>query len=309
MPSHKIKLKPAQQQANRQLLDAEASRYRWVSKTEQYCAYRLDGKGLQGWVRVKQYTNGTFYLDAEQAGDLQALCQLLGLTGSNDALPVPVGSVGAAAETALTYPYAGSDESGKGDYFGPLVVAAVLVTATVAPRLKALGIADSKTLTDTGIGRLLPDLVAIVGKANIQITSLMPATYNAQYVQAGSNLNTLLSKTHAHTFRQLLTHADPLPCQLVIDNFGGERKIHAHVDPLGLPVSLATQAESKYVAVAAASCLARHAFVTRMHDLGQQWDMVLPLGAGPGVKQAKAAFIRQHGIDALGHVAKLHFRV
>ena len=305
MPNYKTKLPPTKRQAIEQILKGLNAQYRWQTLSEQYCQYRLDGKTPQGWVRVKQYGNGTLYIDAESAHDLQTLLQALGLQAADTSI-----ALAAPTHVSLTYPYAGSDESGKGDYFGPLVVAAVnLPTEALANDLKKLGIADSKTLTDERIARLLPELVAMLGKANVYLASLMPASYNQHYVETGSNLNTLMAKTHAYVHGQLLQQAETKPTAIVIDNFGGEKKIQQHCQSLGLPLTLATQAESRYVAVAAASCLARHTFVDRMRQLSEQWQMRLPLGAGPAVKAAKAQFIRQHGPEALPQVAKTHFKV
>ena len=50
--------------------------------------------------------------------------------------------------------WAGSDESGKGDFFGPLVVAAVLVDITTAEKLVRLGVRDCKLINDKEVLRL-----------------------------------------------------------------------------------------------------------------------------------------------------------
>jgi ribonuclease HIII len=310
MPSVKTKLLPAKRSAIEVSLKALSSHYHWKTLPEQYCQYRLDGKTANGWIRVKQYTNGTFYVDAESATDLSTLLHAIGMADLVANLPGGSTSTVPSVGSTQAYPYAGSDESGKGDYFGPLVVAAVcLPDEATAHAVKRLGIADSKTLTDSLIAKLLPELVDIIGKQNLYISCLMPESYNQHYVATGSNLNTLMSKTHAYVHGQLLQQATIKPGAIVIDNFGGEKKIRLYVEPLGLPVTLATQAESRYVAVAAASCLARHTFVERMRRLSEQWAITLPLGAGANVKATKARFIDQHGADKLPEVAKMHFKV
>jgi ribonuclease HIII len=316
MPSYKTKVQPTRQKALRQQLDAAGQTYRWQLKPEQYCTYRLDGHATHGWIRIKQYGNGTFYIDAENATDLQVLLNTLGLSsdtptpGHSDTNPSGTAYLGqSTATTQVAFPYAGSDESGKGDYFGPLVVAAVMVTEQSANELKTLGIADSKTLTDAKITSIIEPMLAVIGQGNSYISCLMPESYNPHYQQADANLNTLLSKTHAHTLKQLAERSQPKPTCWVVDNFGGERKIRHHIEPLGLPLHLYTQAESRYIAVAAASCLARYTFISRMHQLSEQWGLKLPLGAGPGVKRVKQVFIHQHGQSALHKVAKVHFKV
>ena len=44
-------------------------------------------------------------------------------------------------------PHMGVDESGKGDFFGPLVIAAAYVDPVIAKDLKAMNVRDSKTIT------------------------------------------------------------------------------------------------------------------------------------------------------------------
>jgi ribonuclease HIII len=318
MPNFKTKLSTPRQSAVRQQLQQWQTQYQWQTLSEQYCLYRLDGTtATGGWVRVKQYANGTLFIDAASP---TGLAQLLGQLGfeappnaANDAAnvstPGVAGPVGAGS-SVVAPPYAGSDESGKGDYFGPLVVAAVcLATPAIQAAVVGLGVADSKTLTDTRIGRLMPDLLAALGPQHVHVTCLMPAQYNQSYVQHGSNLNTLLSKTHAYTLGKLCSKATVPPTLAIIDQFGTAAKIQQHCRQLPMPVQTHTKAESQFVAVAAASCLARHTFVTRMAQLSDQWGIALPLGASNPVKQAIRAFVRQHGQAALAQVAKTHFKM
>ena len=62
------------------------------------------------------------------------------------------------------------------------------------------------------------------------------------------------------------------------------------------------------MAVAAASILAREAFVNWMSKGAEQWEISLALGAGPPVLEAGRAFLERHGVQELRKVAKVHFK-
>jgi ribonuclease HIII len=152
MPNFKTKLTPSQRKPIEIKLNALQATYLWKLMPEQYCVFRMDGKVAGGWIRVKQYTNGTLFIDAESPQGLSQLLQHIGLEPQVDKDESISDST--SLMPGLLYPYTGSDESGKGDYFGPLVVAGVnLVDVDTGNQLKKLGIADSKTLKDQRITR------------------------------------------------------------------------------------------------------------------------------------------------------------
>jgi ribonuclease HIII len=333
MPHTKTTLKGTlEKQRMRQTLFG-LSDVRWEEKREQNCDYRLDGnlKGLSsGWVRVKQFSNGTFYLEASSDSILAHVQSALGL-GSSSAVSSPQTTLQAQeqilptetanlATTAIHPPYTGSDESGKGDYFGPLVVASVLVRPETEAILKKLGVDDSKKLTEGAIHRIAGELASALPKTDMVISALMPAEYNPQYkafTARGKNLNHLLGWLHAQAINQLVAangsafQEAGTTCHVVVDQFATDAVVRSELssDAKKLPYHQTTQAESAFLGVAAASILARKTFNSRLKALGTQYDFHLPHGAGAQVNQAGREWIKRYGLETLGNVAKLHFKI
>lgn len=197
----------------------------------------------------------------------------------------------------------GIDESGKGDYFGPLVIAAVFVDATTQGELKLMEVRDSKKISDGRILEMAPDIKTICPHSVIAIG---PQKYNELYAKI-KNLNRLLAWGHAKALENLL---ERVPCERAIsDQFGNERLILNALQNKGRKIVLEqrTKAESD-LAVAAASILARAEFLLRLRRLSNEVGTTLPKGASPTVELAARMVIKKHGQDRLGHVAKLHFK-
>lgn len=197
----------------------------------------------------------------------------------------------------------GIDESGKGDYFGPLVIAAVFVDATTQGELKLMQVRDSKKISDGRILEMAPDIKTICPHSVIAIG---PRKYNELYAKI-KNLNRLLAWGHAKALENLL---ERVPCERAIsDQFGDERLILNALQDKGRTIVLEqrTKAESD-LAVAAASILARAEFLLRLKRLSNEVGTTLPKGASPTVELAARMIIKKHGQDRLGDVAKLHFK-
>ncbi len=197
----------------------------------------------------------------------------------------------------------GIDESGKGDYFGPLVIAAVLVDATTQGELRLMQVRDSKKISDGRILEMAPDIKTICPHSVIAIG---PPKYNELYAKI-RNLNRLLAWGHAKALETLL---ERVTCERAIsDQFGNERLILNVLQEKGRKIVLEqrTKAESD-LAVAAASILARAEFLLRLKRLSSEVGTTLPKGASPAVELAAKMIIKKHGQDRLGSVAKLHFK-
>lgn len=197
----------------------------------------------------------------------------------------------------------GIDESGKGDYFGPLVIAAVFVDATTERELALMQVRDSKKISDGRILELAPDIKTICPHSLIAIG---PQKYNELYSKI-RNLNRLLAWGHAKALENLLEHVS---CgRAISDQFGDERLILKALQEKGRKISLEqrTKAESD-LAVAAASILARAEFLIRLKRLSDEIGTVLPKGASPAVELAGKMIVKRHGQERLGTVAKLHFK-
>lgn len=193
----------------------------------------------------------------------------------------------------------GSDECGKGDYFGPLVVCAVKLTPEMAEMLAGGRIADSKTLSDKLILTLAGALRERVPNA---VARLDPEQYNAEYERVG-NVNEILADLHAKAIRALYEPG----IHVLVDRFAKESLIASRLADLDIDLEQRPRAESN-MAVATASVIARDEFLRAIAELSSEYAVELRKGAGAPVDQAGAEFARLHGFETLNMVAKLHFK-
>ena len=203
--------------------------------------------------------------------------------------------------------HGGIDESGKGDFFGPLVIAGVCVTPETGPELRKIGCCDSKLVKSSkkimelaaGIRRIAPGHSAVV--------LIGPEAYNRLYAKIG-NLNRLLAWGHARVIEDLLEKVPDCP-RMLSDKFGDERLIRRSLLTRGRGVRLdqRTKAESD-VAVAAASILAREQFLLGIAKLEAEFGVTLPRGAGDGVRAAGRQLLRKFGAEIFTRIAKTHFK-
>jgi ribonuclease HIII len=209
-------------------------------------------------------------------------------------------------------PRVGTDESGKGDYFGPLVSAAVFVTPPVAQQLKELGVADSKKLSDKRVRELAPQIKRLLGR-NWKTTPLNPETYNRLQRQMhgeGKSLNSLLAWAHTRSLEDLLKRGAE-PNFVIVDKFADASYIEGRLLELtrrrAMPILQFPKAE-RDMAVAAASILAREAFLLWLERASRELGRELPKGASDLVENAARELAAAQGRDGLGRYAKLHFK-
>lgn len=197
----------------------------------------------------------------------------------------------------------GTDEAGKGDYFGPLVCAACYVDSTTAAILTGANVRDSKKISDNRV-RELAEFIKASCPHNIIV--ILPEKYNALYAKF-RNLNRLLAWAHAKAIENLL---EKVNCANVLtDQFGDESLVRRALQEKGRQINLIqrTKAEQN-LAVAAASILARAEFLNRLLSLSKSFGVNLHPGAGAPTDQSIREFIRKNGKDNLGQVGKLHFK-
>ena len=205
-------------------------------------------------------------------------------------------------------PHGGIDESGKGDFFGPLVVACVFVeNADVAGKLAKAGVRDSKAIKDDSKIAALAETVktAVGGKFGVVVVG--PEAYNRTYESIG-NLNRLLAWGHARALENMLKFAPE--CRHVIsDQFGDKRLVENALLKNGRAVRLEQFPRGERdVAVAAASILARAEFVRRLAKLEEEAGCALPKGAGAEVDRTASRLFLAGGEALLRKFAKMHFR-
>jgi ribonuclease HIII len=201
--------------------------------------------------------------------------------------------------------YIGTDESGKGDYFGPLVVAGVIVDSVTAVQLKKIGVKDSKLLSDDIIKKLSPLIKKIVDN-KFDIIVITPKTYNSLHAKM-KNVNKILGWSHAKVIENLLAKEDVKDA--ISDKFGNERLIKDSLQEKGKKINLMqfTKAE-KYTAVAAASILARNRFSEWFTEQSEKNNLMLPKGASKIVDNALKDIKEKYGVGILNEIAKVHFK-
>jgi ribonuclease HIII len=197
----------------------------------------------------------------------------------------------------------GIDESGKGDYFGPLVVAGVYLEPDQVPDLLLLGIKDSKQLSDRRALTLADELSS---KVLSSIVAIGPKRYNELYEKM-KNLNKLLAWAHARVLENLLQQVD---CSRALsDQFGDERFILNALMEKGKKIRLEQRPKAESdPAVAAASILARAEFLRRLQKLSLEAGITLPKGASSLVEDAARMLVKRKGQQILQSFAKWHFR-
>jgi len=204
---------------------------------------------------------------------------------------------------ALAHPLIGTDESGKGDFFGPLVVAAVHVKPEVARELAAAGVRDSKTLSDNAVVTKAAHIQKVTANS---VVVLKPEEYNARYEEE-CNLNRILAWCHARAIEDVLEKVD---CDHVLtDQFGNKRLVEQALMEKGRRVILEQRPRAEgNIAVAAASVLARAKFLDVLREMSDEYGTNFPKGASAQVDEAARDFARAFGKGELRKVAKTHFR-
>ncbi len=296
MPAqYTLELSPAEAQA----LDAKLNAHSGYCRCDRpYATFCYEGSHVQ----VAYYPKKRKLL-VQGSGADDFLASVLCLDPTGNAPPrgqMPAGLLDAS-------PHFGIDESGKGDYFGPLVIAGVYSCGQTAQALLKLGCKDSKMIKDDRrIASLAANIMHLPGIA-YETVCIGPRRYNELYAEMG-NLNRLLAWGHARVIAALHEKVPSCP-RALSDQFAHEWVLKKAVGARHIPVKLEqrTGGESD-MAVAAASILARARFVRWIDDASAASGCALPLGCAPHVAKAARAFVAAHGADRLGDVAKLHFK-
>ncbi|MBV8587579.1 MAG: ribonuclease HIII [Verrucomicrobia bacterium] len=204
-------------------------------------------------------------------------------------------------------PHFGIDESGKGDLFGPLVIAGVYVDRSIAQRLLALGAVDSKRIGSDRRIQVLAQAIREIPGIAVNVVLIGPEKYNELYDRFG-NLNDLLAWGHARVIENLAAQRPECP-RALSDKFAHERVILNALMAAGRKIELdqRTKAEAD-LAVAAASILARDRFVHWLERKGKELGVSLPKGVSESVKAAARTLVERLGPEILPSVAKMHFK-
>lgn len=202
----------------------------------------------------------------------------------------------------------GSDETGTGDYFGPVTVAAVYVPADKIALVQELGVKDSKQLTDDYMRQIAPDLMKVCVHS---ILTLRNDKYNE--IQArGNSQGKIKALLHNQALKHVLTKIAPeTPQYILIDQFAERGIYYNHIknekEIVRQNVLFSTKAENLHVAVATASILARYAFLKEMDRLAKMTGYPLQKGASGKVDEMAAKIWLKHGEETLRSMTKWHF--
>ncbi|HEY2143400.1 MAG TPA: ribonuclease HIII [Candidatus Udaeobacter sp.] len=204
-------------------------------------------------------------------------------------------------------PHFGVDESGKGDFFGPLVIAGIYVDRGIARKLLDAGVVDSKRIGSDARIRALAETIRKNSLGLVETVLIGPAKYNELYEKFG-NLNLLLGWGHARVIENLLAKKPACPRSLS-DQFADARVINASLLKHGRKITIEQRprAESD-VAVAGASIIAREAFIDWLERKSNELGLRLGRGVSPSVKENAGKLVELSGPGVLREVAKVHFR-
>jgi len=227
--------------------------------------------------------------------------------------PVPKDASSESAVPPETEPHIGTDEAGKGDFFGPMVTAGVYVDARTAQILRTLGVRDSKLVNDRELRGLAVKIRAVVPDRQRAVLVLAPKRYNELYKQMrgeGKNLNTLLAWTHTRVIEDLIK-SGLRPSFILSDQFGDKRYIESRLLTdtrlSGITVLQMHRAEAD-VGVAAASILARDGFLRWLDQASKTLGTTLPKGASSKVIETGRLLVARADPDSLKDYAKVSFK-
>lgn len=233
------------------------------------------------------YTNLTLLVQGTKSEEVyQEICKLIGLE--------------------IEYSIIGSDEVGTGDFFGGVVVCAAFIDKKDLTKVKALGVKDSKLLSDTQINKIAQELIKLIP---YEVIVLSPNRYN-KLIASGNNLNKIKALMHNHALR-LLSRKVKYD-KIIVDKFASEKNYYAYLKDENLiiedNVTLLEKGESKVLSIAAASIIARFFFNKQIDDLSSKINYKLPKGAGSIVDKAIKELMLKHGDKIFNDIGKTHFK-
>lgn len=200
-------------------------------------------------------------------------------------------------------PHIGIDESGKGDFFGPLCIAGVYVNSDQFALLQSVGVKDSKNISDPNIRKIA---AKIKSTCLYHVVRINPPKYNEIYANF-QNLNKLLAWGHATTIEKLVEKSG---CKdVIVDQFANEWVVESALKKKNLTINLSQRHRAEEdLAVAAASILARDAFLEGLEKLGSEIGMVLPKGSSSLTSAAGREILEKWGREKLMDLCKHHFK-
>jgi len=282
----------------------EESRFKIEQREEPHTRYVYvleDDNGKR--LLVRQYKNGRLHMQGSSELIHGEISRQLGVTTQGAVLPAN------DDQLDIQYPHIGSDEAGKGDVFGPLVVSAVYLTKQAADHLAEASIADSKKMSDSRCREVSKEIRKLEG-AEFATRVLMPVQYNSLYQQfcrKNGNLNNLLASEHGKSIDTLARKSREQLVTVVVDKFADEQILDRYTCSEEINLIQVEKGE-RDLAVAAASILARAEFLRRLKHLSDVVGQQLPKGAGQPTVEVGINLCKRWGQRPLSMLAKTHFK-
>lgn len=293
LSSYTIKLADAQMERLRAICDAKG----WQPFDVAYARYAFKGPDAN----VTAYQSGKVVVAGKGTEEFVTMTLEPEVTGE------PRLGYDEVLNAEWFEPHAGLDESGKGDFFGPVVAATVIAERDAINAWIKAGAKDSKRLAESQILKL-DKLIRGTSGAVVETVFCSMRKYNELMARPRANLNSLLAWQHGTALIAALNRKRVE--RGLLDQFSEQPLVQRELKRRGVEgfrLEMRTKAESDPV-VAAASVAARAEYVRLMRRLSERFGEPLQKGAGPAVKVQAAQIIERFGVQALGDFAKLHFR-
>jgi ribonuclease HIII len=196
----------------------------------------------------------------------------------------------------------GADETGKGEWYGPLVIVAVGMRPDNLIDYRLAGVKDSKSLSKRKIRKLSERLL---NDENIRFEKVVlnPETYNDLYIEFSKedkNLNDLMAWGHSKAIGDLLKRlkSEDQKIEIIIDKFDFD-KLDKRLEKIKAPnikILQKTKGESE-IPVAIAAILAKQFFENEVVRLNEEYDLNLKKEDPKDISK-----------ETLYKVAKVHFK-
>ena len=200
----------------------------------------------------------------------------------------------------------GSDETGTGDYFGPIVVSAAYVTKEDIPFLEKLGVKDSKKMTDEHIIKIMPEIKKRIPYSSMILTN---ENYNKNHEEK-MNLNKIKAILHNKVLLALTEKYSNYD-YVVVDQFAESYTYYRYlkeVPKVQRNITFLTKAEDQCLAVACGAIISRYILIQEFNKLSKEYGINIPKGAGENVDKVGAEIVKKHGIEVLDKIAKKSFK-
>lgn len=199
----------------------------------------------------------------------------------------------------------GSDETGTGDYLGPIVVTATYVKKENIPFLEKLGVKDSKKMDDNYILKIAPSIIK-----EIDYSSMILKNEDYNKWHESMNINKMKAILHNKVLLDLTKkHKDYE--YIIVDEFAKFYTYYRYLNEakeIQKNITFITHAEDTSMSVACGAIISRYILLKEFEKLSKKYNIQIPKGAGTKVDETAAKIAKKYGIDILKKIAKYDFK-